>query len=397
MPSKTTRPRKMSSGLLALKQIVEGTSTYTDLEFFESLVKNLAQVLDVHGVWVTEYLQEDEKLRSLAFWLDNQMQDEYLYDIANTPCESVICNDALFHVPERAIELFPDVPDLEPLNAVSYMGLALKDDNNKVLGHLALLDDKPMEEIPEALAIFKIFAARAEAELKRFQSQKKLKENEAKLNRLVNGTMDALIELNGDLMVTQCNQAALRAFELDSDAIIGTEIKKFFHPSGLRKVTQSIEHLDPKKDIVNSTWIQGYLECLTANGNTFHAEATLSSYNTEGQSYYALFFRNVEDRLQSEQEFKMLKVEAALLREKICQIVQLIGGARLEVGQIAVQKGNQGVRIDDGAQIGGDHQMNDRANQMPFIVNKVLGHKSPQAPPFLASHHNFRYENTPRS
>ena len=46
---------------LALKQIVEGTSTYTGRDFFDSLVMNLAETLDMQGAWVTEYLTGVEK------------------------------------------------------------------------------------------------------------------------------------------------------------------------------------------------------------------------------------------------------------------------------------------------------------------------------------------------
>ena len=313
----STTKRKLPSGLLALKQIVEGTSTNTGRDFFDSLVMNLAQTLDVQGAWVTEYLRDVEKLRSYSFWFDGKHQDEYEYFIENTPCEPVITNKSLSHVPERIIELYPKDPDLKPLGAVSYLGIPLKDESGKVLGHLALLDNKPMEEIPEAFAIFKIFAARAEAEIRRFQSEKRLIENEAKLKRLVNGTMDSMIEMNEGLCITQSNDSALKAFEMKNDILIGKDLKEFLHPGSLKKVVQGIVHLDPNKKYINSTWVQGHLQFITKSNRSFPAEATLSSYYANQEKYYALFFRNVEDRVKAQEEFKMLNVEAAMLREKV--------------------------------------------------------------------------------
>ena len=61
--------RREASGLMALKSIVEGTSDYTGQEFFKSLVKNLSEVLDVHGVWITEYIKASQELNALAFRL----------------------------------------------------------------------------------------------------------------------------------------------------------------------------------------------------------------------------------------------------------------------------------------------------------------------------------------
>ena len=179
--------RKIPSGLIALKSIVEGTSDHTGQEFFQLLVKNLSQVLDVHGVWITEYLKESNELRALAFWLGGHFVKEYKYKVKNTPCEPVVNSRDICHIPDKVIELFPKDPDLDKLNAVSYMGISIKDINGEVVGHLAMLDNKPMEEIPEAMAIFRIFAARATAEMRRLRATILLEDSERKLKRVFNG------------------------------------------------------------------------------------------------------------------------------------------------------------------------------------------------------------------
>ena len=147
----------------ALRTIVEGTASETGERFFAALVKNLAKVLNRKGAWVTEYLEEEYRLRALAFWLENDFVEEYEYDVRGTPCEPVIQEIRLFHVPEKVVELFPDDPDLPPLDAVSYIGMPLLDVNGKILGHLAVLDSRPMPEAPNDLALIRIFAARAAA------------------------------------------------------------------------------------------------------------------------------------------------------------------------------------------------------------------------------------------
>jgi len=309
--------RKLPSGLIALKMIVEGTSEHTGEKFFQSLVKNLAECLDAHGVWVTEYLKEQDRLRSLAFWLQDHFVDEYEYDVRGTPCEPVLQNPDLCHVPEKVIELYPDDPDLKLLGAVSYMGLALRDDDGSIMGHLAFLDNKPMDEIPEAFAIFKIFAARAESELKRLKYERLLVDNEAKLNRLVNGTMDGLVEFNEDLLITQGNQAALRTFKTKSDKFINKSVRDLLDPEGFRKLVQCVHHLEKQTEHFCSTFIQGHIGFIKSNSETFPAETTLSKYRFNNQDYYALFIRNVEDSVKDQQELKKLNVETTMLREKV--------------------------------------------------------------------------------
>ena len=225
MATDTQSSRKFSSGLIALKKIVEGTSDFTGETFFRLLVKKLAEALGAHGVWVTELVKDKNRLRALAFWLNDHYVDEYEYDIPGTPCEPVLESENICHVPEDVINLYPDDPDLPGLNAVSYMGLALRDENGRVLGHLALLDNKPMAELPEAFAIFKIFASRAAAEMRRMRYEKMLIENEAKLNRLVNGAQEALVEINDEFLITQANKAAEITFAVKDKNLTGK------HPS----------------------------------------------------------------------------------------------------------------------------------------------------------------------
>ncbi|MBE0662701.1 MAG: sigma 54-interacting transcriptional regulator [Bacteroidales bacterium] len=317
MSSKTEPARHLPSGLLMLKKIVEGTSEHTGEMFFRQLVRNLAESLDAHGVWITKYLKDKNRLRALAFWLDDQYVDEYEYDVPGTPCEPVLENKGICHVPERVIELYPDDPDLPPLGAVSYMGLSLRDENDNILGHLALLDNKPMEEIPEAFAIFRIFAARAAAEMRRLRYENILIENETRLNRLVNGTRDALIEIDEQLSVSQANQAALLNFACKEEKFIGQPISKYFDGQSIRQIADCINHLHQAGQHSQSFSFPGQLVCIKSDRKMFRAEATISKYHSEGLEFHALFLRNIEDSLNTQEELKQLSAEAVMLREKV--------------------------------------------------------------------------------
>jgi hypothetical protein len=53
----------------SLRTILEGTATETGERFFAALVENLARALNTHGAWVTEYIEEQRRLKALAFWM----------------------------------------------------------------------------------------------------------------------------------------------------------------------------------------------------------------------------------------------------------------------------------------------------------------------------------------
>jgi formate hydrogenlyase transcriptional activator len=169
----------------ALRTILKGTASETGERFFFALVENLAQALGTHGAWVTEYLPESRSLRALAFWLgDGWVEKTYEHPVDGTPCEVVVAGKKLVHFPDRVIELYPRYERFRNVGGVSYMGIALTDLDGTVLGHLAVLDKKPMPEREESTLIFEIFAGRAAAELRRLRAERQAGQREAEAEYL---------------------------------------------------------------------------------------------------------------------------------------------------------------------------------------------------------------------
>ncbi len=98
------------------------------------------------------------------------------------------------------------------MGVASYMSMPLLDLDGAIVGHLAVLDMRPMLAEPRAQALFQIFAARAGAELRRLRAEAQVLEREQKLGRLVGSAMDAIVELDRHLTITQMNPAAERVF-----------------------------------------------------------------------------------------------------------------------------------------------------------------------------------------
>src|SRR5690606_20982634 len=135
-------------------EIVAGTATETGERFFEALVKHLARAVGTYAAWVTEWLPEPRRLRALAFWADERFLPDYEYDVRDTPCEAVVDGPRVVHVPDRVLELYARDPDIAAMGAASYLGVALRDADGAVLGHLAVLDREPLPEDPQVLAVF---------------------------------------------------------------------------------------------------------------------------------------------------------------------------------------------------------------------------------------------------
>ncbi len=301
----------------ALRTILEGTATKTGEQFFTALVKNLCRALNTHGAWVTEYLEKERRLRALAFWLDGRLVDDYEYEITGTPCEPVIDGTRLVHIPENVVSLFPQDPDLPAMGAVSYMGVPLLDIDDKILGHLAVLDTRPMLEEPRSLALFHIFAARAAAELQRLRAEADVRNREEKLGRLVDSAMDAIIEIDRNFNVVLMNPAAEKILGQVADRIIGHDFSHFLTHNDREKLENLIEQLDSLPKGRQYLWIPAGLEVRKSGGEEFSAEATLSRFELQKETFYTLILRNVNERLLAEKKIRSLKFEAQYLKEEL--------------------------------------------------------------------------------
>jgi PAS domain S-box-containing protein len=274
-----------------LRAIVEGTVAHSGEDFFLALVRHLCDALGTSGAWVTEYVAGSRRLRALAFWLDGQPVPDYEYPLAGTPCEPVIDGRRLVHIPDRVIELYPQDPDLKGAGAVSYMGIPLEDVDGTLLGHLAVLDRHPLPASPRTEAVFRIFAVRAATELRRLKADARIREREQKLRRLVEGTMDAIVELDRDLRVTLANPAATALFGSTVEHMEGADFTRFLAPDGVEILRRHLHELGERR----SVWIPG-LRASTARGAIFLAEGTLSRAGPA----WILVLRNLADRLEVE-------------------------------------------------------------------------------------------------
>jgi transcriptional regulator with GAF, ATPase, and Fis domain len=157
-----------------LRSIVEGTAAVTGGDFYRSLVLHLASALQVRYAFVAECRdQARTRARTLAFWKGEDFGENFEYDVTETPCAKVL-GGTVCHYADNVRALFPLDRDLFELNVESYFGLPILNASGQVIGHLAVMDDKPMAEDTRGLAVLKIFAARAGAEFERLQAKDEL-------------------------------------------------------------------------------------------------------------------------------------------------------------------------------------------------------------------------------
>jgi formate hydrogenlyase transcriptional activator len=156
-----------------LRVLAEGTAPATGEEFFRSLARHAAQALGARYAFAAETLNPMES-RSLAYWEGSGFGDGFSYRFPGTPCQRV----ASGHICSTVTGLqqaFPEDLWLQQIGAQSYVGVPMKNAQGRVLGHIAVLHTEPMQPSDGDIAVLKIFAARACAELERMQAERALR------------------------------------------------------------------------------------------------------------------------------------------------------------------------------------------------------------------------------
>jgi len=155
----------------AFHSIVEGTSSHLGDEFFRSLVHNLVTALPVCKAYVSEMIGYDSSECSiLAGWDDGEYVNNKMFNIKNTPYEEVIAGMVSFNS-NLDPEIFNGHSFLGKQRVKSFAAVPCFDSHLKIIGHLSVMDDKPMQDKQRTLSVLKIFAARAGAELERKRNE----------------------------------------------------------------------------------------------------------------------------------------------------------------------------------------------------------------------------------
>lgn len=204
-----------------INMIVDNTTSAIGDEFFKSLVKSVAKILKVKFAFVCDYPTKKKNVaRVIAAWENNGYTNFKNYNMKNTPSEKLIKGDFVFFK-DNIQELFPLDTLLKRNDLRSYMAIPIRDKDNKVIGHMGVMNDEPMSENKLYEGILKFLSERASAELQRKRSEedilkkeKKYKVLAKKYENLLDSLPQAVFEIDSSGKFTFANKFAFKSYNL---------------------------------------------------------------------------------------------------------------------------------------------------------------------------------------
>jgi len=206
----------------ALETIASITSTGQD--FFEAAIRALSAGLGCRWGGVGILIADEKRIQVIAYCDAGDMRAPFIYDLAESPCLQAYENSGQnLHIliPDDLANKFPNDPHLEEKQARSYRAEIFRGSNGEPLGHVFLINDKPMPDDPRDRAFFRLISQRIGAEVNRDLSETQLRENQVLLNTIIDNIPIPinLLDLEGRYLMI--NQRFVDWYGVSAEEIIG--------------------------------------------------------------------------------------------------------------------------------------------------------------------------------
>ena len=180
-----------------LYRLVKETSSIDDKDFVRNILYALYKALGYRYTYVSLVSGHSNNEATMLGLIDNgKYQADVAYKLVNTPCEEVLSSNRLVHNRDFR-NYFPDWENNYLSSAESYIGITIKDQDDSVVGLIAVADDKPINNSNLAEHILSLAASRTSAELLRNNALKDSRRYHAGLET-IDSWLLKLINCGGD-------------------------------------------------------------------------------------------------------------------------------------------------------------------------------------------------------
>ena len=210
------------------------SSTHGGKHYFSELSMSLSNLLNIEYVIIGLYDCDEDKIESVGYSLNGEIQENFSYPLIDTPCQ--IALDGEFELVESGVQKkYPKDEYLVDMKAESYMGMTLFD-GDKPIGVIALLDSKPFTNIDFITSILIQTKTRTETELTRTKVENLLIEREARFRGLIENSSDVTCITNKEGVIQFMSPSVTTLMGYSIDELLESNVFDYIHPKDLEEI-----------------------------------------------------------------------------------------------------------------------------------------------------------------
>jgi len=199
-----------------LRKIAQGVSASTSDDLLRTLARRLSDALRVDFVFVGRFTCDNhDRIKTVVSLIDGEIGENIEYDLADTPCESVM-KFGMFSCASGVQSQFPRDRQLVEMGIESYLGMALRNSTGESFGLVSVMSRAAIKNVETHELLLQIFASRTAAEMERNQAEDALQQSQSELAHvarvMITGELAATIahEVNQPLTAMVANANATR-------------------------------------------------------------------------------------------------------------------------------------------------------------------------------------------
>jgi two-component system sensor kinase FixL len=217
----------------------------------------------------------------------------------------------------------------------------------------------------------------------RIRAQRMIAESEERKSAVLRSTLDSIISMNVDGIVTEFNPAAVRAFGYAREEAIGRKLGELIVPERLRDAHDAglKRFIETGEERVIGKRLE--LPALRKDGTEFSSELTITRSDIGGEPAFTGVLRDISDRKKAEEERKKAEFE----RE---QLIKALARSNTELDQFAyvashdlkaplrgIANLSQWIEEDLGEKLGGENKsqmelLRGRVHRMEALIDGIL-------------------------
>jgi len=303
------------------------------LDFFQSAALQLAKSLGADYVVLGTFIGNPAKVvLTSAFVIDGKLIDNMPYDLAGTPCETLLTRPQLL-VPKSLQDNFPNDRELKEMDAEAYAGVAIYDTEARPTGLVSLIFRRALAETQVIEATLKIFSSRIAAEFQRNQAAHDLQRSERKVSRIFDLGLIGMAITSPLKSWSDVNQRLCEITGYSREELLNLSLPEMIHPNDLKK---EVAH----HNRVLAGEIDAYtmeMRLLRKNGEIMHASISVNcSRNSEGViESFSILIQDITKRKQMEYALRatVAQYRAIVDTSPACVKLQTPDGTILDINK----------------------------------------------------------------